>query len=204
MGLVWLFMVVWCGVVWCGVVWCGVVWCGMVWYSMVGYGMVASSTTCRTQTQFQLTGAAKSDSDNKNRRHGAREGGGGDLICCFCLSHLTIDHAPLWRRSTVPTPDEDNFNIWALITLSPGMTLHKNLLLILSPSCLGGGGWGEGIGSWWESMIGCIVLLTYANIIAKKDTCPLPPTQLTKDASPRTKISSPGDCKNDGDRPYVG
>ena len=33
------------------------------------------------------------------------------------LSHLTIDHASLSKRSTVPTPKRDASNIWALITL---------------------------------------------------------------------------------------
>ena len=48
--------------------------------------------------------------------------GGG---CSFvdCLSHLTIDHASISRRSTVfPTPISDTSNIWALITLVPYIT----------------------------------------------------------------------------------
>ena len=53
-------------------------------------------------------------------------GGGGTLreACqegaysfVACLSHLTIDHAFLSRRITVPTPSRDASNIWALITL---------------------------------------------------------------------------------------
>ena len=39
-----------------------------------------------------------------------------------CLSHLTIDHASLSRRSTVPTPSRDTSNIWELITLLPHAT----------------------------------------------------------------------------------
>ena len=39
-----------------------------------------------------------------------------------CLSHLIIDHASLSRRSTVPTPNRDTSNIWALTTLFPYIT----------------------------------------------------------------------------------
>ena len=39
-----------------------------------------------------------------------------------CLSHCTIDHAPLSRRRTVPTPNRDTSNIWALITFFPCIT----------------------------------------------------------------------------------
>ena len=41
--------------------------------------------------------------------------GGGAYSFVACLSHSTIDHASLSRRSTVPTPNRDT-NIWALIT----------------------------------------------------------------------------------------
>ena len=44
-------------------------------------------------------------------------GGGG--LNSYLLSYLTIDHAPLSRLSTVPTPSRDTSNIWALITLLP-------------------------------------------------------------------------------------
>ena len=40
---------------------------------------------------------------------------GGVLICCLPLSHLAIDRAPLSRRSSVPTPNRDAFNISVLI-----------------------------------------------------------------------------------------
>ena len=46
-------------------------------------------------------------------------GGGGGYSFFACLSHLTIDHASLSRRSTVPTPNRDTSNVWALITLLP-------------------------------------------------------------------------------------
>ena len=62
------------------------------------------------------------------------EGGGGAYSFVACLSNLTIDHASLSRRSTVPTPNRDTSNIWALITRLP-YTTSKNCLLILSPSC---------------------------------------------------------------------
>ena len=38
-------------------------------------------------------------------------GGGGGYSSVACLSHLTIDHASLSRRSTVPTPNRDTSNI---------------------------------------------------------------------------------------------
>ena len=49
------------------------------------------------------------------------EGGGGYSFVA-CLSHSTIDHASLSRRSTVTTPNRDTSNIWALITLLPYIT----------------------------------------------------------------------------------
>ena len=62
-------------------------------------------------------------------------GGGGVLICCW-LSHLTIDHAYLSRRSTVPTPNRDTSNVWALILLffdSLKMYNIKTARLLSSP-----------------------------------------------------------------------
>ena len=41
-------------------------------------------------------------------------GGGRAYLFVACLSRLTIDHASLSRRSTVPTPNRDTSNIWAL------------------------------------------------------------------------------------------
>ena len=43
--------------------------------------------------------------------------GGGVYSFVACLSHLTIDHASVSRWCTVPAPDRDTSNIWALITL---------------------------------------------------------------------------------------
>ena len=51
-----------------------------------------------------------------------RGGWGGAYSFVACLSHLTIDHASLSRRSTVPTPNRDTSNIWALMTLLPYTT----------------------------------------------------------------------------------
>ena len=45
--------------------------------------------------------------------------GGEAYSFVACLSHLTIDHASLSRRSTVPTHNRDTSNFWALITLFP-------------------------------------------------------------------------------------
>ena len=62
--------------------------------------------------------------------------GMGGYSCAACLSHLTIDHACLSRRSTVSTPSMrlPTSDIWALITFFPSITVHKNVLLIVSPS----------------------------------------------------------------------
>ena len=49
-------------------------------------------------------------------------GGRGAYSSVACLSHLALDHASLSRRSTVPTPNRDTSNIWALITLLPCIT----------------------------------------------------------------------------------
>ena len=59
--------------------------------------------------------------------------GGAGYSFVACPSHLTIDHASLSRRSTLPSPNRDTSNIWALITLIPHI-LHRNCVLILSPS----------------------------------------------------------------------
>ena len=56
-------------------------------------------------------------------RGGQRFKEGGAYSFAACLSNLTIDHASLSSRSTVPTPNRDTSNIWALITLIPNITL---------------------------------------------------------------------------------
>ena len=60
--------------------------------------------------------------------------GGAYSLFVACLSHLTIDHAPLSSRSTVCIPNRDTSNVCALITIFP-CRMHKNCLLILSSSC---------------------------------------------------------------------
>ena len=62
-----------------------------------------------------------------------------------CLSHLPIDHAPLSRRSTVPTPNREISNIQALITCLVRVFLRE------------GGGWG-GAGNF-----GDLIRLTRSN-----------------------------------------
>ena len=53
-----------------------------------------------------------------------RWAGGGAYSFVACLvSHLTIDHASLSRRSTVPTPNRDTSNVWALSTFIPYVPL---------------------------------------------------------------------------------
>ena len=60
-------------------------------------------------------------------------GGGGaySFVACLINSYLGIDQAPFSKRSTVPAPNRDTSNIWALITLLP----YTRFLIILSPSC---------------------------------------------------------------------
>ena len=55
--------------------------------------------------------------------------GGGVLFFVGCLSHLTIDHASLSRRSTVPTPSR-HFGC----SLRFFHVLHRNICFVLSPS----------------------------------------------------------------------
>ena len=62
-----------------------------------------------------------------------RRGGGEAYSFVACLSHLTIDHASLPRRSTVPTPNRHLQQLGAHYASS---TYHiEMVLLILSPSC---------------------------------------------------------------------
>ena len=65
------------------------------------------------------------------RSHGAVNMGGGDAFVA-CLRHLTIDHASLSRRSTVPTPHRDISNIWVLIKFFPDATWKRFANLIPS------------------------------------------------------------------------
>ena len=60
-------------------------------------------------------------------------GGGRAHSLIACLSHLTIDHASLSRRSTVPARNRDTSTFGRSLRFFH--MLHINLLLILSPSC---------------------------------------------------------------------
>ena len=53
---------------------------------------------------------------------GGRLEGGGAHSFVTCLSHLTIDHAYLLRRSTVPIPNRGTSNILELMTFFPSIT----------------------------------------------------------------------------------
>ena len=55
----------------------------------------------------------------------------------FVAHHLTTDHTSLSRRSTVPTPNRDTSNIWALVTLLPynRLTTKKCLSCLLPIFC---------------------------------------------------------------------
>ena len=50
------------------------------------------------------------------------EVGGGAYSFVACLSQLTIDQGSISRRSTVPIPNRNTSNIWALIMLFPYTT----------------------------------------------------------------------------------
>ena len=63
-------------------------------------------------------------------------GGGGAYSFVACLSHLTIDHASLSIRSTVPTPNRDTSNMWTFTTFLPYTRYYiETVCFILSPSC---------------------------------------------------------------------
>ena len=51
------------------------------------------------------------------------------VVMVACLSHLTVDNASLSRQSTVPTPNRDTSNVWALNTLFPCMYYTKTVCL---------------------------------------------------------------------------
>ena len=52
-----------------------------------------------------------------SRPHRSYSTGGGGVSFVECLGHVTVDHASLSRRSTVPAPNRDTSNTWALITI---------------------------------------------------------------------------------------
>ena len=50
---------------------------------------------------------------------------GGGYSFVARLGNVTTDHASLWRRSAVPTPDREIPNRWALTTLLPYLHISK-------------------------------------------------------------------------------
>ena len=72
----------------------------------------------------------------KGRRQG-REGcgdggrGGGAYSFVACLGHVTNDHTSLSRRSTVPTPNRNTSNNWALIAFRPYRVIFAAVLFQL-------------------------------------------------------------------------
>ena len=60
----------------------------------------------------------------------ARPHGGGSRCFVACLSHVTIAHASLRRRSTVPNPSKGTSNVWVLISFL--QTLHTGYFFSLS------------------------------------------------------------------------
>ena len=91
---------------------------------------------------------------------GARGRGGGTHLL-LVLSHLTIDQASLLRRSTVRTPSRDTHNSCYVFSI-PGI-LHRNVLVILPPSCFAACGHllpGEGGGYLVSMMIVLAVVAT--------------------------------------------
>ena len=59
-----------------------------------------------------------------------------------CFSHFTIDHASLSIGTTVPTPNKETSNVWALIDVFPHITLQVETMGLSYPlaGALGGGG----------------------------------------------------------------
>ena len=70
----------------------------------------------------------------EQNRGGGRGRGGGAHSLVACLSRLTVDHAPLSRRSTVPTPLIDTPPTFGRSSRFFSIHYIKNCLLILSPS----------------------------------------------------------------------
>ena len=74
-------------------------------------------------------------------------GGGYSLVACLC--HSTIDYASLSRRSTVPTPNRDTSNTWAVSTFFPSTT-QEDFWIITHPY------------KWYKSRL-CLVRRTQGN-----------------------------------------
>ena len=62
--------------------------------------------------------------------YGLQDGGGGVYSFVACVRHWIIDHASLSRRSTVPTPNRETSNIWAIISFFPHVAYNFFAYLI--------------------------------------------------------------------------
>ena len=102
--------------------------------------MIDIDPQATTQTQLQATMKALPGVLEVGRFEG-RGGGGaeGGYLFVACLSHLTIDHASLSRRSIISTLNNTS-NIWALSTLLPYMTKLFAYLISFFGRLAGGGG----------------------------------------------------------------
>ena len=60
-------------------------------------------------------------------------GGGGAYSFVACRSQLTIDHAALSRRNTVPTPYGDTSNVGRSLRFFLILIFHENFLFTSSP-----------------------------------------------------------------------
>ena len=78
--------------------------------------------TSSRRDDVHVVDGPRRDAHTQVRRAAGGGWGGGAYSFVACLSHLTIDHASLSRRSTVLAPNRDTSNIWALITLLPCTT----------------------------------------------------------------------------------
>ena len=64
-------------------------------------------------------------------------GGAGVHSYVACHSHLTIDRSSLSKWGTVPTPNRDTSNIWALIACFPHIWHGFFLLICYDDICYG-------------------------------------------------------------------
>ena len=85
---------------------------------------------------------------------GAGVGGGGRTHMLLALSDLTIDHASLSRRSTVPTPKRDTSDVGrsAVVFHIPVLITNFFCSSCLLPRCVRAGG-GVGILFWWAHCV---------------------------------------------------
>ena len=84
----------------------------------VGVGWGKGRRMMRREAKYWCTYAGR----HIHRSMQAGVGGGEAYSFVACLSHMTIDHAFLSRRITVPTPNRYISNVWGLITFFRYMT----------------------------------------------------------------------------------